>query len=54
MSASLTLFFRESDAILTYLVEKYDTEHKISYPRGSREAIETTVRLSPSDSWIAG
>jgi glutathione S-transferase len=29
-------------------------EHKISYPRGSREAVETTVRSSSLDSWIAG
>ena len=44
----------ESGSIMQYLVDRYDTEHKISYPRGSREAIETTVRLSPFDSWIAG
>ena len=44
----------ESCSIMQYLVDRYDTEHKISYPRGSREAIETTVRLSPFDTWIAG
>ena len=44
----------ESGSIMQYLVDRYDTEHKISYPRGSREAIETTVRFTPSDSWIAG
>lgn len=44
----------ESGSIMQYLVDRYDTEHKISYPRGSREAVETTVRLLPSASWIAG
>jgi glutathione S-transferase len=32
----------ESGSIMQYLVERYDTEHKISYPRGSREDIEVT------------
>jgi len=27
----------ESGAMLQYLVDKYDTEHKVSYPRGTRE-----------------
>ena len=27
----------ESGAMLQYLTEKYDTEHKVSYPRGTRE-----------------
>lgn len=31
----------ESGAILQYLVETYDKDHKISYPRGSREHFET-------------
>ncbi|KAJ4527957.1 Glutathione S-transferase 2 [Exophiala dermatitidis] len=31
----------ESGSILQYLVEQYDTEHKISYPAGSRENYET-------------
>lgn len=44
----------ESGSIMQYLVDRYDTEHKISYPHGSREAVETTVRLSSFDSWIAG
>lgn len=44
----------ESGSIMQYLVDRYDTEHKISYPHGSREAVEMTVRPSPSDSWIAG
>ncbi|KAH6669164.1 glutathione S-transferase GstA [Plectosphaerella plurivora] len=30
----------ESGSILQYLVERYDTEHKVSYPRGSREEWE--------------
>ncbi|MCJ1366586.1 hypothetical protein MMC16_005715 [Acarospora aff. strigata] len=30
----------ESGSILQYLVEQYDTEHKISYPKGSRESYE--------------
>lgn len=34
----------ESGSIMQYLVDRYDTEHKISYPRGSREAVEMTVR----------
>lgn len=35
----------ESGSIMQYLIDTYDTNHKISYPRGSREAIEVTVRL---------
>ncbi|KAK2743645.1 hypothetical protein FQN57_004754 [Myotisia sp. PD_48] len=30
----------ESGSILTYLVEQYDTDYKISYPKGTREAYE--------------
>ncbi|KAK6435921.1 Glutathione S-transferase 2 [Oleoguttula sp. CCFEE 5521] len=30
----------ESGSIMQYLVARYDTEHKLSYPEGSREAIE--------------
>jgi glutathione S-transferase len=44
----------ESGSIMQYLVGRYDTEHKISYPPGSHEAVETTVRLSTYDSWITG
>jgi glutathione S-transferase len=44
----------ESGSIMQYLVDRYDTDYKISYPRGSREAVEMTVRLSPYDSWISG
>jgi len=36
-----TINLFESGSIMQYLVERYDTEHKISYPKGSREAIET-------------
>jgi glutathione S-transferase len=32
----------ESGAVMQYLVERYDTEHKISYPKGSREDWEVT------------
>jgi glutathione S-transferase len=35
-----TINLFESGSIQQYLVEQYDTEHKISYPRGSREAYE--------------
>lgn len=31
----------ESGAILEYIVDKYDTDHKISYPRGSKLYWET-------------
>lgn len=31
----------ESGSIQQYLVERYDTEHKISYPRGTKEFFET-------------
>lgn len=30
----------ESASIMQYLVERYDADHKLSYPRGSREAYE--------------
>jgi glutathione S-transferase len=30
----------ESGSILQYLVEQYDADHKISYPKGSRESYE--------------
>ena len=35
----------ESGSIQQYLVDRYDTEHKISYPRGTKEYIET-------NSWV--
>lgn len=36
----------ESGSILQYLVDRYDTGHKISYPRDSREHWETTNWVS--------
>ncbi|KAG9203770.1 hypothetical protein G6514_002385 [Epicoccum nigrum] len=36
-----TINLFESGSIMQYLVERYDTEHRISYPKGSREWIET-------------
>ena len=35
----------ESGAIMQYLVDRYDTENKISYPRGSKEYYQT-------NSWV--
>ena len=35
----------ESGAILQYLVERYDTEHKLSYPAGTREHWEVVSWL---------
>ena len=35
-----TIRLFESGSILQYLVERYDKDHKISYPSGSREAYE--------------
>jgi glutathione S-transferase len=35
-----TINLFESGSIMQYLVERYDTEHKISFPKGSREAYE--------------
>ncbi|KAK3197733.1 hypothetical protein GRF29_216g1134588 [Pseudopithomyces chartarum] len=32
----------ESGSIMQYLVGRYDPDHKLSYPPGTREAIETT------------
>lgn len=36
-----TIRLFESGSVQQYLVERYDTEHKISYPRGTREYYET-------------
>ncbi|PVH92577.1 glutathione S-transferase [Periconia macrospinosa] len=36
-----TINLFESGSIMQYLVERYDTEYKISYPRGTREWFET-------------
>ena len=30
----------ESGSILQYLIDRYDTEHKLSYPHGSKESYE--------------
>ena len=35
-----TIRLFESGSIMQYLVEQYDTDHKISYPKGSRESYE--------------
>lgn len=35
-----TIRLFESGSIQQYLVDQYDTEHKISYPRGTREYYE--------------
>ncbi|KAH7146663.1 thioredoxin-like protein [Dactylonectria estremocensis] len=45
--AQLRVF--ESGAILEYLVDRYDQDHKVSYPRNTREHWETTswVRYAP-------
>lgn len=32
----------ESGAMMQYLVDKYDTEHKLSYPFGTKEYYETS------------
>lgn len=37
----------ESGAILQYLIDRYDKDHKISYPKDSREHWEVT-------SWVGG
>jgi glutathione S-transferase len=49
----MTLHIFESGSIMQYLIDTYDTEYKISYPRGSREAIEMTVRWN-SDFFQSG
>ncbi|KAL8860840.1 MAG: hypothetical protein Q9178_002870 [Gyalolechia marmorata] len=35
-----TIRLFESGSIMQYLIEQYDREHKISYPKGSRESYE--------------
>jgi glutathione S-transferase len=35
----------ESGSIMQYLVDRYDTEHKVSYPRGTREYYEVNSWL---------
>jgi len=36
----------ESGSIMQYLVDRYDPDHKVSYPRGSREYYETNNWVS--------
>lgn len=38
----------ESGAMLQYLVDRYDTEHKVSYPRDTKEHWEMTSWVSSS------
>jgi glutathione S-transferase len=44
-----TIRLFESGSILLYLVDKYDKDHKFSYPHGSEEYYETNnwVCLEP-------
>jgi glutathione S-transferase len=35
----------ESGAIMQYLVDRYDSDHKISYPKNTREYVETNSWL---------
>ena len=37
----------ESGSIMQYLVERYDTEGKISYPKNSRQGVEVTQSPRP-------
>lgn len=39
----------ESGSIQQYLVDRYDTDHKISYPRGTKEYYETASWVSTKD-----
>jgi glutathione S-transferase len=36
----------ESGSIMQYLVDRYDPDHKVSYPRDSREYYETNNWVS--------
>ena len=44
----------ESGAIMQYLVERYDKDHKVSYPYGSAEHWETTSWVSLHDQHDCG
>lgn len=46
-----TIRLFESGSIMQYLVDKYDPDHKVSYPFGSKEYYETNnwVSLSRSE-----
>ena len=37
----------ESGSVMQYLVDRYDTDHKLSYPRGTREYYEV-------NNWVRG
>ena len=41
----------ESGSILQFLVDRYDTDHRFSYPRGSKEYYETNNWVRPSPSY---
>lgn len=36
----------ESGSMMQYLVDRYDTEHKVSYPKDSRETVEVNNWVS--------
>lgn len=38
----------ESGSMMQYIARRYDTEHKISFPVGSREDVEVRHLLHPS------
>lgn len=42
-----TIRLFESGSMMQYLVDKYDPEHKLSYPHGSKEYYETNSWVSP-------
>lgn len=46
-SGGKTIRLFESGSILLYLVDKYDKDHKISYPHGTEEYYETNNWVSP-------
>lgn len=42
-----TIRLFESGSILQYLVDRYDPDHKVSYPFGSKEYYEMNNWVSP-------
>lgn len=44
-----TIRLFESGSMMQYLVDKYDTEHKLSYPHGSKEYYETNNWVCPQN-----